>query len=162
MEQIALLPSCKRKVSLVVAGNIVSGSIPPWLRGYFIRYGSTSSHNHGDNGGGSPDECDFKNGGGLLQKFEFKKGKVLHSIRWIQTEDTKLNENDSRRVNHSLNAVSIPDPCEVIFRRLSATFSNSTQIGTHNVSTANLSVYPFGDQVFIVGEKGLAHRIELG
>ncbi|KAK4884042.1 hypothetical protein RN001_000313 [Aquatica leii] len=142
------LRSCEKEVTIPIDGKI-TGSIPLWLNGALLR-----------NGPGllKVGNYEFKHlfdGMALLQRFEIKNGKVTFQCRFLQSNAYKTNTRANRIMFTDFGTTSTPDPCQSIFQRFFSVFQR-----TKTCDNANISLYPFGDEIYSLGEMPFMFKID--
>ncbi|CAG7717119.1 unnamed protein product [Allacma fusca] len=157
------LRSCRKEILDPVKGSVTFGEIPNWLSGSLVRNGPGGIHVYGDDDNSDssfPSDCEHLfDSPGLLQKFRFQGGEAFYSNRFVQTNSHKNNLAAKRLVLSEFGTLAAPDPCQTIFHRVSAIFT--TNMEELMTDTANISIQPFGDEVYTLAETGYAHRIDL-
>ncbi|KAK4884043.1 hypothetical protein RN001_000314 [Aquatica leii] len=142
------LRSCEKEVTDPIEGKI-TGTIPMWLNGALLR-----------NGPGllKIGDYEFKHSFdsmALLQRFEIKNGKVTFQCRFLQSDTYKANTRANRIVFTEFGTSSIPDPCKSIFQRFFSIFQKSEPS-----DNANISLYPFGDEIYSFTETPFMFKID--
>ncbi|XP_046674847.1 carotenoid isomerooxygenase-like [Homalodisca vitripennis] len=140
--------NCEKEILEPIHGK-TTGTIPSWLRGTLLRNGpgrlkfGDSTYQH------------FFDGSALLHRFAIHNGEITYQTRFLDTCAYRKNRAANRIVVGEFGTRAIPDPCQSIFSRLSTLFS--LQEPTDN---ANVSVYPFKDQLYCFTETTKIHRID--
>ncbi|ODN00530.1 Carotenoid isomerooxygenase [Orchesella cincta] len=148
------LRTCNKEVERPIPGQITFGKIPPWLSGSLIRNGPGGVDAYG------PGTCrHLFDGPGLLHKYHIENGKVSYSSRFIRGKSFRRNMAAKRLVLSEFGTFATPDPCQTIFSRIAAVFLNPLE--STLTDTANISIHPFGDEVYSLAETPFAHRINL-
>ncbi|ODM93155.1 Carotenoid isomerooxygenase [Orchesella cincta] len=148
------LRTCNQEIERPIPGKIVFGEIPKWLSGSLIRNGPGGVEAYG---AGS---CKHLfDGPGLLHKYDLKNGNVTYSSRFVRGNSFRKNTAAKRLVLSEFGTSGVPDPCQTIFSRVAAVFRSPSELTL--TDNANISIYPFGDEIYSLAETPFAHRINL-
>lgn len=140
--------SCENETIKPISGKI-TGKIPNWIKGSLLR-----------NGPGCLKVGDYTfehlfDSSALLHRFHINNGKITYQNRFIQTNVYKKNKQAQRIVLTEFGTRSVPDPCQTIFKRVSAIFDPEENMTDNSM----ISIYPFGDDYYTFNETPFAHRI---
>ncbi|CAH0714171.1 unnamed protein product, partial [Brenthis ino] len=143
------LRSCDVEAIEPIDGNI-TGELPSWLRGTLLRNGPGSL---------KVGTMRFKHlfdSAALLHRFSIQDGHITYQCRFLQSNTFKRNRAANRIVVTEFGTQAVPDPCHTIFDRVSALFKPGDSISDN----AMISVYPFGDEMYVFTEGPVIHRID--
>ncbi|XP_046673753.1 carotenoid isomerooxygenase-like [Homalodisca vitripennis] len=141
--------SCEQEIIDPIRGT-TTGIIPVWLKGTLLR-----------NGPGSMQVGDmtFKHlfdSSALLHRFAISDGGVTYQCRFLKSNTYLKNHAANRIVVNEFGTKAVPDPCQSIFKRVSALFNPGESLSDN----AMISVYPFGDEFYCFTESPTIHRID--
>nr|CAD7397765.1 unnamed protein product [Timema cristinae] len=143
------LRSCQKEITDPLEGKI-TGFLPNWLKGTLIRNGP-GSWKVGDMTFNHLFDCSA-----LLHRFAISRGRVTYQCRFLQSRTYKRNMAAQRIVVTEFGTKAVSDPCQTIFKRVSAFFSPGELLSDN----AMISVYPFGDEFYTFTEAPIIHRID--
>ncbi|BES91845.1 neither inactivation nor afterpotential B [Nesidiocoris tenuis] len=141
------LRDCKQDIDQPIAGDSM-GTIPPWLKGNLLRNGP---------GALSVGEDHFNHlfdAPAVLHRFRIDKGKATYQCKFLKSETYKKNMAAQRIVVDEFGTKATAEPCKTIFEKFSAVFSEEMS------DNCMISIYPFGDQIFAMGETPVMYRID--
>ncbi|XP_068594895.1 beta-carotene 15, 15-dioxygenase 2, like [Brachionichthys hirsutus] len=106
----------------------VSGNIPTWIKGSFLRNGPAKfefgedRYNH------------WFDGMAMMHRFHICDGKVSYSSRFLRSDSYVSNSEKNRIVISEFGTLAMPDPCKNIFSRFFSrfTFPKTTDNGNVN------------------------------
>lgn len=128
----------------------LSGTIPGWLKGSFLRNGP------GINKIGPDQYQHLFDGLALMQMFKIKDSDVTYTSRFLRSDSYKRNMKAQRIVVTEFGTKSFPDPCKTIMQRFTSYFTMD-QIFTDNDM---VGFYPIADQLYAVSDTPFLHRID--
>ncbi|KAJ0175416.1 hypothetical protein K1T71_008575 [Dendrolimus kikuchii] len=143
------LRSCEEEVTEPLEG-IITGSLPPWLRGTLLRNGPGSLKV------GSMRFKHLFDSSALLHRFSIQDGSVTYQCRFLRSNTLKKNLAANRIVVTEFGTKSVPDPCHTIFDRVAGLFKPGESMSDN----AMISLYPFGDEIYAFTEGPIIHRID--
>ncbi|KAF6214118.1 hypothetical protein GE061_011849 [Apolygus lucorum] len=141
------LRDCKGDITVPIEGDSM-GSIPHWLQGNLLRNGpgvlsiGQDQFNH------------LFDSSAVIHRFSIRKGKVTYQCKFLRSETYRKNVEAQRIVVDEFGTKATPDPCKTIFQRFSAIFSDEM------TDNCMISLYPFKDQIFAMGETPVMYRID--
>ncbi|XP_047449236.1 beta-carotene oxygenase 2b [Mugil cephalus] len=106
----------------------VTGTIPPWIRGNFLRNGpgkfeiGNQTFNH------------WFDGMALLHQFKISNGQVTYKSRFLSSDSYQSNKEHNRIVVSEFGTVTMPDPCKNFFQRFLSKFELPKSTDNANVS----------------------------
>ncbi|KAM8903763.1 carotenoid-cleaving dioxygenase, mitochondrial-like [Spinachia spinachia] len=130
-------------------GTDVTGSIPVWIRGSFLRNGpgkfeiGNQKFNH------------WFDGMALLHQFKIAEGRVTYKSRFLSSDSFKANKEHNRIVVSEFGTINMPDPCKNFFKRFLSRFKLPKPTDNANVSFVNYK----GDY-YVSTETNIMHKVD--
>lgn len=90
-------------------------------------------------------------------RFAIDNGRVTYQCKFLESNVYKRNRAAQRIVKSEFGTARVPDPCLTVFQRVAAMFHSKQDQSDNNM----ISVYPFGDQLYALGESPILHRINV-
>lgn len=127
----------------------VSGTIPKWIRGSFLRNGpgkfefGADKFNH------------WFDGMALMHKFTIENGCVTYMSRFLESDSYKMNKCENRIVASAFGTVAMPDPCKSIFQRFLSMFElpKATDNG-------NINFMRYKNDYYVSTETNMMHKVD--
>ncbi|XP_054269655.1 carotenoid isomerooxygenase-like isoform X2 [Macrosteles quadrilineatus] len=143
------LRSCEKEIIEPIRGE-TTGMIPVWLKGTLLRNGP------GNMRVGDMTFQHLFDSSALLHRFAIKNGEVTYQCRFLKSNTYIKNHAANRIVVNEFGTKAVPDPCQTIFKRVSALFDPGEGLSDNGM----ISVYPFGDEFYCFTESPTIHRID--
>ncbi|ODM91398.1 Carotenoid isomerooxygenase [Orchesella cincta] len=148
------LRTCNQEIEKPIPGYVSFGEVPKWLSGSLIRNGPG-----GVDAYGARISKHVFDAPGLLHKYHINNGNVTYSSKFVNGNSFRQNRAAGRLVLSEFGTARTPDPCQTIFSKIATVFQTpSEKTLTDN---ANISIHPFGDEIYTLAETPFAHRINL-
>ncbi|XP_037321072.2 carotenoid-cleaving dioxygenase, mitochondrial [Pungitius pungitius] len=130
-------------------GTDITGSIPVWIRGSFLRNGpgkfeiGNQKFNH------------WFDGMALLHQFKIAEGRVSYKSRFLSSDSFKANEEHNRIVVSEFGTVTMPDPCKNFFQRFLSRFELPKPS-----DNANVSFVTYKGDYYVSTETNIMHKVD--
>ncbi|KAL6104985.1 bco2 [Pungitius sinensis] len=130
-------------------GTDITGSIPVWIRGSFLRNGpgkfeiGNQKFNH------------WFDGMALLHQFKIAEGMVSYKSRFLSSDSFKANEEHNRIVVSEFGTVTMPDPCKNFFQRFLSRFELPKPS-----DNANVSFVTYKGDYYVSTETNIMHKVD--
>lgn len=90
-----------------------------------------------------------------MNRFCISNGQVTYQCRFLQTDCYKRNKIANRIVVNEFGTSAAPDPCQSIFKKITAVFKQGEPS-----DNAMISIYPFGDEYYAFSEAPFIFKID--
>ncbi|XP_040049418.1 carotenoid-cleaving dioxygenase, mitochondrial isoform X1 [Gasterosteus aculeatus] len=130
-------------------GTDITGSIPVWIRGSFLRNGpgkfeiGNQKFNH------------WFDGMALLHQFKIAEGRVTYKSRFLSSDSFTANKEHNRIVVSEFGTITMPDPCKNFFQRFLSRFELPKP-----TDNANVSFVTYKGDYYVSTETNIMHKVD--
>ncbi|CAL8350585.1 unnamed protein product [Lota lota] len=131
-----------------VIHTTVTGTIPDWISGNFLRNGpgkfeiGNQTLNH------------WFDGMALLHQFKISKGRVTYRSRFLSSECYQANSENNRIMVSEFGTVALPDPCKNFFQRFLSRFELPKAS-----DNASVSFVTYKGEYYVSTETNFMHKV---